>query len=132
VFLGYTVFEPGDIFLETYYRERWFSIWQVISHRTGRTKGWYCNVCQPFEREGDELRFVDMELDVFVFPDGRFVILDEEDLERADLPDSEKNAARAGLAEVCTWILERQPPFDVIGPPRRIEPFWAEEPRDQG
>ena len=132
LFLGYTVFEPGDTFVETYYRERWFSIWQVVSHRTGRTKGWYCNICQPFERDGDELRFVDMELDVFVFPDGRFVILDEDDLERAQLPDSEKIAARAGLEEVSTWILERRPPFERIGPPRRVAPFWPEEPRHQG
>jgi predicted RNA-binding protein associated with RNAse of E/G family len=132
LFLGYTVFEPGDVFLERYYAGRWFSVWQVISQRTGRTKGWYANVCQPVEREGDQLRFVDMELDVFVWPDGRFVILDEEDLERAQLPQAETEAAKAGLAEVSTWILERRPPFDCIGPPRRVEPFWDEEPRHQG
>lgn len=124
MFLGYTVFEPGDIFIETYYTGKWFSIWEVRSKRTGRIKGWYCNICRPFELEGDELRFRDMELDVFLFPDGRFAVLDEDDLARADLPDAEKDCARAGLAEVVSWILARRAPFECIGPPRAIKPFW--------
>lgn len=126
--LGYTIFEPGDTFVETYYRDEWFSIWEVQSHRNGRTKGWYCNVCQPIELEGDELRFVDMELDVFVYPDGRFVILDEDELLSANLPQAEQDAARAGLAKVMDLILNRQPPFERIGPPRRVEPFWEPPP----
>ena len=129
LFLGYTIFEPGDQFFEIYYQQRWFSIWEVRSGRNGRTKGWYCNVCQPFELEGRELRFRDMELDVFVFTDGRFVVLDEDDLDRADIPEADKGAARAGLAEVTSWITQRRTPFDRIGPPRRIEPFWEEGPR---
>lgn len=126
--LGYTIFEPGDTFVETYYRDEWFSIWEIQSHRNGRTKGWYCNVCQPIELEGDDLRFVDMELDVFVYPDGRFVILDEDELLSANLPQAEQDAARAGLAKVMDLILNRKPPFERIGPPRRVEPFWEPPP----
>jgi uncharacterized protein len=126
--LGYTIFEPGDTFVETYYRHEWFSIWEVQSHRNGRTKGWYCNVCQPIEIEGDDLRFVDMELDVFVYPDGRFVILDEDELLSANLPQAEQDAAHAGLAKVMDLVLNRKPPFERIGPPRRVEPFWEPPP----
>jgi hypothetical protein len=128
MFLGYTVFEPGDLFIETYYRERWFSVWEVQSHRNRRTKGWYCNICKPFELDGDQLCFVDMELDVFLYPDGRFVILDEEDLERAAITEAEREEARAGLAAVMDLILNRKPPFAGIGPPRRVEPFWEPPP----
>jgi len=124
LFLGYTVFEPGDLFVETYFTQRWFSIWEIRSQRNHRTKGWYCNICRPIELDGDQLRFEDMELDLFVFPDGRFVLLDEEDLLRADLSPADVEQARAGLREVTSWILTRQPPFDRIGPPRAIEPFW--------
>jgi len=129
LFLGYTVFEFGDSFLETYYWGKWYSIWEVRSHRNGRTKGWYCNVCQPMELEGDQLRFVDMELDVFLYPDGRFVILDEDELLQSGLPQADQDLARSGLAEVMELILQRQPPFEQIGPPRRVEPFWEPPPR---
>jgi hypothetical protein len=126
--LGYTVFEPGDVFLETYYRREWFSIWEVQSHLNGRTKGWYCNICRPIEVDGDRIQFVDMELDVFVYPDGRFVILDEDELLAANLPQADEEAARAGLAGVLDLVLNRKPPFDRIGPPRRVEPFWEPPP----
>jgi uncharacterized protein len=128
MFLGYTVFEYGDSFLERYYFDRWFSIWEVRSHRNGRTKGWYCNICQPVELDGDQLRFVDMELDVFLYPDGRFVILDEDELASAALTEADREAARAGLADCMDLILNRKPPFDRIGPPRRVEPFWEPPP----
>jgi predicted RNA-binding protein associated with RNAse of E/G family len=124
LFLGYTVFEFGDSFLERYYWRKWYSIWEVRSHRNGRTKGWYCNICQPIELEDDQLRFVDMELDVFLYPDGRFVILDEDELESAALTEDDRQAARGGLADVMDLILNRKPPFERIGPPRRVEPFW--------
>ena len=128
MFLGYTVFEPGDSFLETYFHQRWYSIWEVRSHRNRRTKGWYCNICRPFELDGDHLSFIDMELDVFLYPDGRFVILDEEELASAALTEDEREQARAGLADVMDLILNRKPPFTAIGPPRRVAPFWEPPP----
>jgi len=131
LFLGYTIFEAADIFVETYFRDRWYSIWEVQSHRTGRTKGWYCNVCQPLEIDGDQVRFVDMELDVFVFPDGRYVVLDEDELEMAMLTPEVKAAARTGLDEVLQLVEGRVAPFDHIGPPRRVEPFWDDGPRNR-
>src|SRR6267154_1527272 len=41
--LGYTVFEPGDRFIEYYYTRRWFNIF-AIENRNGTRKGWYCNI----------------------------------------------------------------------------------------
>ncbi len=124
MFLGYTVFEPGDRFVETYYHGRWYSIWQVLSHRTGRTKGWYVNICRPVEVSEQRIDFIDMELDLFVFPDGRYVVLDEDDLERKVKSAQDRALARAGLAQVLELVNGRQAPFQDIGPPRRIEPFW--------
>ncbi|HUZ77369.1 MAG TPA: DUF402 domain-containing protein [Chloroflexota bacterium] len=122
--LGYTVFETGDPFIEAYYRGRWFSIWQVLNHRNRRVKGWYCNVCRPIELTAEGLSFIDMELDAFVYPDGRYCVLDEEDLEQAPISAEDKALARRGLDDVLDWIVQRRPPFDIIGPPRRVQPFW--------
>ncbi|MHB8619077.1 MAG: DUF402 domain-containing protein, partial [Chloroflexota bacterium] len=120
MFLGYTVFEPGDPFVETYYRGRWFSFWRIDSHRNGRTKGWYCNICRPIEVEDGQIRFEDMELDVFVYPDGRYLVLDEADLAVADVTAADKALARAALGEVVARIERREDPFERIGPPRRV------------
>ena len=44
--LGYVVLERGDLFVEFYYRARWFNVFQVYA-RDGRLKGWYCNLSTP-------------------------------------------------------------------------------------
>src|SRR6266852_730276 len=38
--LGYTLFEPGDQFIEYYYTDHWFNIFD-ISSANGTHKGWY-------------------------------------------------------------------------------------------
>ena len=44
--LGYTTFEPGDRFIEYYYTNRWYNIFD-IADANGVRKGWYCNVAEP-------------------------------------------------------------------------------------
>src|SRR5687767_809809 len=66
--LGYVVFEAGDHFLEHYYTERWFNIFEIRSIG-GELKGWYCNVTRPAEVVGDVITSEDLELDLFVSPD---------------------------------------------------------------
>ena len=48
--LGFTTFRRGDIFVEFYYWQRWFNIFQ-ISAPDGTLKGWYANLGQPVELE---------------------------------------------------------------------------------
>ncbi len=38
--LGYTTFEPGDRFIEYYYTNRWYNIFD-IADANGVRKGWY-------------------------------------------------------------------------------------------
>src|SRR3954453_12809791 len=68
--LGYVVLERGDLFLEWYFFGRWYNVYQIY-HPTGVLKGWYCNVGMPPVEVGEELHYVDLALDVFVYPDGR-------------------------------------------------------------
>jgi protein associated with RNAse G/E len=74
----YATFRRGDEFLEFYYWDRWYNVFQV-STPDGVLKGWYGNVGQPAELRADrnELRYVDLELDIWATPDGQFVVLDE-------------------------------------------------------
>jgi protein associated with RNAse G/E len=76
--LGFTTFRRGDVFVEFYYWDRWFNVFQV-SQPDGTLKGWYANLGKPAELEAalGELRYVDLELDVWSDPGGALTILDE-------------------------------------------------------
>ena len=72
----------GDIFHEFYFWDRWFNIFQ-ISEPNGTLKGWYCNVGQPPELDNGngDLNYVDLGLDVWTRPDGKYVVLDQDDFD---------------------------------------------------
>jgi protein associated with RNAse G/E len=77
--LGFTTFRRGDVFIEFYFWEHWFNIFQ-ISAPDGTLKGWYANLGRPVELEsGGNLCYVDLALDVWVHPDGAFLVLDEDE-----------------------------------------------------
>ena len=100
--LGYVVLERGDLFLEWYYFGRWYNIFQIYG-RAGELKGWYCNIGMPPELENGQLHYVDLALDVFVHPDGRHLVLDEEEfaeLKHATLRPEDAALAEQGLAEL--------------------------------
>jgi len=50
--LGFTTFRRGDEFVEFYYWDRPYNVFQV-SEPDGTLKGWYANVGLPAELEGD-------------------------------------------------------------------------------
>src|ERR687895_299392 len=76
--LGCARFEPGDRFTEHYYADRWFDV-QEVTDSDGRRKGWYCDVAEPATIAADQVRLVDLELDVWVSAAGEAVVLDEDE-----------------------------------------------------
>lgn len=91
----------GDKFTEFYFRERWFNVFRVASH-SGQVKGWYCNVALPAQADELGISFVDLWLDLFVHPDGRYTVLDEDEFAAAlpSLPREVVQAARGALQEL--------------------------------
>ena len=111
--LGYMKLETTDLYHEFYYSNRWFNIFRV-SGADGLLKGWYCNICQPARFSGNEIFYVDMVLDVFVYPDGRPLVLDEEEFqENARSIYSPEDAERAqhAVGELLQMIEQRVHPF---------------------
>jgi len=51
--------------------------------RQGNLKGEFYNINTPIEFYPDGIRYVDLEVDVVRWPDGRVKLTDEADLERA-------------------------------------------------
>lgn len=115
--LGYVVFERGDVFYEFYYWDRWYNVFQIY-RRDGTLKGWYCNVTKPPLVEDGELTFVDLALDLFVYPDGRYLVLDEDEFdELAESTYSEDDVARAreSLAELIELATSGSMPSRQFG-----------------
>jgi protein associated with RNAse G/E len=113
--LGYTQFEPGDQFVEYYYTDRWFNIFDIAS-TDGKRKGWYCNVAVPAIVSDETIQQIDLILDVWVYPDGRTLILDEEEF-AADtlLTEGMREKAQQGLQTLLHMIVTRQEVFSSIG-----------------
>lgn len=90
----------GDRFVETYYTNRWYNVFAIHSREDGRLRGWYCNVCRPAVIASGQIAFDDLALDLLVFPDGRQVVLDEEEFEALPLDPETRRTARQALAEL--------------------------------
>lgn len=88
----------GDRFVETYFTNRWYNIFEIHAREDNTLRGWYCNVGSPAEIEGATLSYVDLALDLLVYPDRRQVVLDEDEFERLDISPQVKQQAIDALA----------------------------------
>ena len=96
--LGFVVFEPGDVFTEHYWRDRWYAVKEVHA-ATGPVKGWYTDMARPVRVIGRTLVSEDLELDLWVSGDRRTIIrLDEDEFEARGLERTDPEAARHARA----------------------------------
>ena len=90
----------GDRFVETYYSDRWYNIFEIHSREDDQLRGWYCNVTQPAAFGDLSISYVDLALDLLVFPDGRQLILDEDEFQALDISTAERRKARQAMEEL--------------------------------
>ncbi|MEU4491730.1 DUF402 domain-containing protein [Streptomyces purpurascens] len=95
---GFVRFEPGDVFTEYYWRDRWYAVKEVRT-ATGTLKGWYCDITRPAVRSGQELVVEDLDLDLWRSADGADIRrLDEDEFADSGLAGTDPEAAAAALA----------------------------------
>jgi len=97
----------GDRFVETYFFERWYNIFEVHDRSDDRLKGWYCNVSSPAIEKDGLLKYRDLALDLLVFPDGRQLVLDEDEFAALMISPAEQKLALSALAELQSIFRER-------------------------
>ncbi|MFE5243671.1 MULTISPECIES: DUF402 domain-containing protein [unclassified Streptomyces] len=94
---GFVRFEPGDVFTEHYWRDRWYAVKEVRTGE-GELKGWYCDITRPAVLRGAELLVEDLDLDLWVSADRSSVLrLDEDEFEESGLADRDPAAAEAAV-----------------------------------
>ncbi|MFG1671562.1 DUF402 domain-containing protein [Streptomyces sp. Y7] len=95
---GFVRFEPGDVFTEYYWRDRWYAV-KEVRDAAGALKGWYCDITRPATLSGAELVVEDLDLDLWRSADGTDVLrLDEDEFAESGLARSDPEAAAAAVA----------------------------------
>lgn len=111
---GYMVFRRGDRFVERFFSDRWYNIFELYDVDDGRLKGWYCNIARPAELGAEVIRQDDLALDLFVYPDGSMLELDRAEFDALPLSDRDRAAALAALQELRLRAEAGQAPFEAL------------------
>lgn len=94
--------EPAVLF---FYKDHWFNI---IGQLKKFGLFYYCNIASPYMIDGKSIKYIDYDLDLRVFPDGGFRILDrnEYNYHRKTMQYSEEldNILKSEL----TYLIERK------------------------
>lgn len=108
-FMG-IVLKENDRFVETFYSDRWYNIFEIYDRDDGKVKGWYCNIGKPAVIEDGVVSYVDLALDLWVSAEGKQTILDEDEFEMLGLDVDLKAGALAGLRDLQQLFETKKPP----------------------
>lgn len=105
----------GDRFVEIFYNDRMYNIFEMHDRDDDALKGWYCNICRPAEFLPGVVAYVDLSLDLLVYPDGRQLVLDEDEflIQAQSLEAHEVEAARAAL-DVLQGLFRQPGGFSLL------------------
>jgi uncharacterized protein len=98
------ILRRNDRFVETFFTQRWYNTFEIHDRQDDSLKVWYCNVGYPAELEAGIVSYKDLALDLLVYPDGRQVILDEEEFAELDIPPEIRRRALAALGELQEYF----------------------------
>jgi protein associated with RNAse G/E len=90
----------GDRFVEAFFANRFYNIFEIHDYQSDELKGWYCNVTRPAEFLDRKIDYVDLALDLLIFPDRTMLLLDQDEFEEQHLDDAEQQIALAAVDEL--------------------------------
>ncbi|WP_175411227.1 DUF402 domain-containing protein [Streptomyces sp. TRM64462] len=110
---GFVRFEPGDVFTEHYWRDRWYSVKEVRA-ADGTLKGWYCDITRPATVTPGEVVVEDLDLDLWVSADRSLVLrLDEDEFAASGLTTRDPQAATRAREALDTLELRARQGSDL-------------------
>jgi len=103
--------EPAIIY---YYKDNWYN---VICQFKKTGMYYYCNIASPMLLEGKVIKYIDYDLDLRVFPDGSYKILDEAEYEyhkeKMCYPKEVDTIVKRELKNLIKLCEEKKGPFDT-------------------
>lgn len=99
--------KSGTISYEYYWLDRWYNIFR-FHEPGGSLRNYYCNINMPPVFENGVLDYVDLDIDVLVWPDSSFHVLDldeyEQNAARFNYPASVRSKVTAAIDELLAMI----------------------------
>lgn len=112
-------FRKGDLMLEQYYTDRWYNLFEVHEGLSDQVKGWYINLSYPAQFSPESITWQDLALDLIVYPDGDYRLLDEDEFNALELVPEVVNHC----LETVQQILSNP---GIIKPGLVFQPGWSE------
>ena len=74
------VIEAGTISHERFYLDRWYNYF-IFRAPTGAFRNYYLNICMPPDVGDHTIDYIDLDIDLIIWPDGRWRALDLDEFE---------------------------------------------------
>jgi protein associated with RNAse G/E len=107
----------GTVSHEYYWTDRWYNVFR-FHEPDGAFRNYYCNIAMPAVFDGEALEYLDLDIDVIVWGDGRPEIHDRDDFERNSVKygysEETKDNAEQSLSELLRVVEAREFPFDQL------------------
>lgn len=97
-----------------FHSQHWFNVIGML-----REDGvyYYCNLSSPFVYDQEALKYIDYDLDIKVYPDMTFQLLDEDEYEKHSremkYPDAIDRILRRNVNELISLIRQQKGPFSA-------------------
>ena len=104
------VLKRFDRFVETFYSDRWYNVFEIYDRDDGRFKGWYCNIGYPARLGKDTISYIDLALDLWVASDGTQTVLDEDEFLELSMDVAARSQAILALEELKQKFVNEKPP----------------------
>lgn len=110
------IIRPGTFSIEYFWLDKWFNVFQFLEP-DGTFRNFYCNISMPPTFQNDVLEFIDLDIDVVVWRNFNYEILDVEEFKensvKYNYPDIIINKALDGLQELLKMIAAKKFPFNI-------------------
>ena len=107
----------GTVSFEYYWLDRWYNVFRFLEP-DGSLRNLYCNICMPPKFSGETLDYVDLDIDLVIWPDGSVVTLDEVDFAdnaaKFQYPTDVTQKALDSVDELKLMIANREFPFEIL------------------
>jgi len=111
------VIRRGTISYEFYWLDRWYNVFR-FHEPDGDLRNFYCNINMPPTFEKEILDYVDLDIDVLVWKDFSFEVLDldefEENAVKYHYSPEVYDKANESLAELIVMIKKKSFPFSAF------------------